>query len=104
MCIEFLKRNDPDLPFHYYTSSHTRYYAENMPDFNQPPRKQRELRRPPRREVFGPSVGRRITFAVHGSGSVRSSFHNVPVSLPPLPGHNSIVREHSYVASEPLTS
>ena len=41
----------------------------------------------------GPSVGRRIIFALRGAGSVRSSCHNVPVSLPPLPGQsNSIFR------------
>ena len=94
-----MKRNDPDLPFYYHTSSHTRYYADDMPDFNQAPQKQREIRRPPRRELLGPSVGRRITFAVRGSESVRTSFHNVPVSLPPLPGQSHVLVEHSYVAN-----
>ena len=69
-----------------------------MPDFNQPPQKQREPRRPPRRELLGPSVGRRITFAVRGAGSVQSTFHNVPVTLPPPPGQVNVLTEHSYVA------
>ena len=93
-----MKRNDPDLPFYYYTSTHTRYYEEEMPDFNQPAEKQRQLQRPPRRELFGSNVGRRITFAVRGAGSIRSSFHNVPVELPPLPGRGNILTEHSYTA------
>lgn len=91
-----MKRNDPELPFYYYTSTHSRYYVDEMPDFNQPAEKQRQLRRPPRRELLGPNVGRRITFAVRGAGSIRSFFHNVPVELPPLPGHENVLSEHSY--------
>lgn len=89
-----------------YYSSHTKYYAEDMPDLYQPAEKQREIQRPPHRELLGPNVGQRITFAVRGSGSVRSSFHNVAVELPLLTGHeNNILLEHPCVASaHPHTS
>ena len=32
VCAEFTKRLDPDLPFYYHTSSHTRYYEGPLPD------------------------------------------------------------------------
>ena len=33
--LEFVKRLNPDLPFYYHTSSHTRYSEGPLPDFNQ---------------------------------------------------------------------
>ena len=36
---EFAKRVDPDLPFYYHTSSHTRYYEGPLPQFDQPSRR-----------------------------------------------------------------
>ena len=54
---QFSKRIDPDLPFYYYTSSHTRYYEGTHPDFDQPPAKSPKEKRLPRREqpaAFGP--------------------------------------------------
>lgn len=99
VCVEFLKRNDPDLPFYYYTSSHSRFYEDSLPDFNQPPKKQRELRRPPRRELLGANVGRRVAFAVRGAGSLRATYHNTPVDLPPPPGFDQQhLSEHAYSA------
>lgn len=98
ICAEFVKRNDPELPFYYYTSAHTRFYEEDMPDFNQPPKKQRELRRPPRRELLSMNAGSRVTFPVRGSESIRARFHNVPVNLPPPPGSKyEVLDEHSYI-------
>ena len=35
-CVEFDKRVDPQLPFHYYTSDHDRYYVGEHPSFNKP--------------------------------------------------------------------
>ena len=100
VCLEFMKRNDPDLPFYYHTSTHTRFYETEMPNFNQPAEKQRQLSRPPRRELLGSNVGRRITFAVRGAGSIRSTFHNMPVELPPLPTESgNVLLEHAYAAS-----
>ena len=60
--IEFMKRMNPDLPFYYYTSAHTRFYEGVMPDFSVPGSKPRKLRRAPQRELLGP--GGRVTMAV----------------------------------------
>ena len=37
---QFSKRIDPNLPFYYYTSAHSRCYEGSNPDFNRPPVKQ----------------------------------------------------------------
>ena len=37
-------------------------------------------------------------FAVRGAGSIGSTFHNMPVELPPLPTDSSnILLEHAYL-------
>ena len=96
---QFSKRIDPDLPFYYYTSSHTRYYEGTHPDFDQPPAKSPKEKRLPRREqpaAFGP---RRATMPVRGSLAIRSKFHNVPLELPPPPSGPIVLYEHSYAHS-----
>ncbi len=51
VCSEFTKQLDPDLPFYYHTSSHTRYYEGPLPDFSKPSeKKRRKNHRTPRRE------------------------------------------------------
>ena len=92
---EFMKRVDPDLPFYYHTSSHTRYHEGPLPSFDQPAKK-KSIKRVPRREqptAFGP---RRATMPVRGSLSVRPKFHNVPLELPPPPTSPIVLYEHSY--------
>ena len=96
---EFMKRVDPNLPFYYHTSCHTRYYEGPLPDFDQPPKKKVKKQRVPRREqpaAFGP---RRATMPVRGSLSVRPKFHNLPLELPPPPNTPFVSFEHSYAAS-----
>ena len=52
--VEFSKRLDPDLPYHYHTSSHTRYSEGSLPSFSEPSKKNRKkARRVPRREQLG---------------------------------------------------
>ena len=99
---EFSKRVDPDLPFYYYTSAHSRYYEGPHPDFDKAPAKQPKEKRIPRREqpaAFGP---RRATMPVRGSLAVRPKFHNVPLDLPPPPTGPIVSHEHSY--AQPSTS
>ena len=86
MCEEFLKRMDPDLPFYYYTTHHHRFYEEEMTKFSVPAAKPRPEQRPARRELLGGDIGGRVTKVQHGAGSIRTSFRNVPVELPPLTG------------------
>lgn len=96
MSVEFLKRLDPDLPFYYHTSTNM-FYEGPLPGFNEPVESTPQLHRPPRRELIGANVETRVTLAPRGTGSVRATFHNVPVELPPLPNSLSVVTdEHSY--------
>jgi len=54
-----------------------------MPDFNATPQTKKREKRIPRYELLG--ADNRVTFAVHKSGSIRATFHNSPVDLPPPP-------------------
>ena len=50
------------------------------------------------------SVGRRVSLPVRGSLSVRATFHNVPVDIPPPPSvsrNERILSEHSYASGGP---
>ena len=98
MVLEFMKRMDPSLPFYYYTDN-KRFYEGEMPSFNEPRQKPAKEDRPPRRELLAGSVGRRASFPVRSSLSVRAEFHNTPVDLPPPPNSTPAERlraEHSY--------
>ena len=53
--LEFSKRLDPELPFYYYTSGHSRFYIDIMPDFSVPATKPRKARHAPQRELLGSS-------------------------------------------------
>lgn len=87
---------NPDLPFYYYTSSHTRYYEGVMTDFSVKASKPRNTRRAPQRELL--AADGRVKMAIRGASSIRATFHNVPVDLPPPPGAaNQVLCEHSYV-------
>lgn len=103
MCFEFVKRMDPELPFYYHTSAHQRFYEGEMPSFSEIPKKTRKQKRAPRRELVG-DVGRRVSFPVQRTSSIHASFHNAPVSLPPLPDACSSTRVlagHAYSADGP---
>ena len=98
--LEFSKRMDPSLSFYYFTGGQ-RFYEGEMPSFNEPrdPKWPVKEDRPPRRELLAGSAGRRASFPVRSSLSVRAQFHNVPVNLPPPPSATLAERlrvEHSY--------
>ena len=100
MTEEFKKRMDPDLPFFYHTSKHSRFYTGLMPDFGVKPNKTKD-KKLPRFEVLGSNT--RISFSVRGDSSIRAKFHNVPVNLPPPPSSsNPCAIDHSYAASRNL--
>ena len=64
VALEFVKRLDPDLPFYYHSSSHTRY-SEGPLHFNQASTKPKHKGRwVPRRELSGASSGRPATLPV----------------------------------------
>lgn len=102
ICLEFLKRMDPDLPFYYFTSAHDRFYEGPRPNFSEAdakgsknnPRKQRARRI----DQPGKLVQGRATLATPGARSLRMEFHNLPVSVPPDPAAYQHIHslEHSY--------
>ena len=102
MCVEFMKRMDPELPFYYYTSAHDRFYEGPRPSFSQPssePSKRNPREQKPRRiEQPGKLVHGRATLAIPGARSIRMQFHNVPVDIPPPPSSLKQINtiEHSY--------
>lgn len=67
--MEFAKRMDPSLPFCYHSST-DRFYEGELPTFDEPPEKPKKPKKAPRREQVGAGVGRRITMAARGTGSV----------------------------------
>ena len=100
MTEEFKKRMNPELPFYYHTSKHSRFYEGLMPDFSVKPNKT-SYKKLPRYELLGSN--NRISFSVRGDSSIRAKFHNVPVDLPPPPGSsNPCSLDHSYAASRTL--
>lgn len=50
---EFLKRMDPDLPFYYHTSTHTRFYEGVLPGFDTQRSKKPWMKRIPRYKLLG---------------------------------------------------
>ena len=96
---QFVKRVDPDLPFYYHSSSHTRFYEGSHPEFDKKPDKQQKEKRLPRREQPAAFVTRRATMPVRGSIAVRPKFHNLPLELPPPPNGPVFFHEHSYARS-----
>ena len=58
-----------------------------MPDFS--------VQNPKKKVKLGANDSR-VTMSVHGDTSIRTKFHNVPINLPPPPGTNPCLYEHSY--------
>ena len=101
MSMEFMKRMDPDLQFFYFTSAHDRFYEGSLPDFDQPREKKsshnpRHLRAPCR-DNLGSLVTGRASMVTPGTLSTRVQFHNVPINLPPPPGADVNMTDHSYL-------
>ena len=97
-CTETAKRLDPQLPFAYHTSSHDRFYEGERPNFDELGKSKNYPRnqRPRCRELLSTLIGGRATLPVTGSTSVRVQFHNLPVDLPPPPGTQAHVSDHTY--------
>ena len=96
VCMEFGKRIDPDLPYFYHTSYHTRFAEGELPSFDKPPSKTKPVQRVPRREQTAAFVPGRATLPVRGSLSTRPQFHNKPLDLPPPPSAPIHLCEHYY--------
>ena len=104
-CEELIKRMDPDLPYYYHTSTHNRFYEDELPKFDEPAHRTKK-QRPPRRELLSGSVGGRVTLAPRGSVSIRTQFHNVPVDLPSppsQPSHTIVITSIKTFLLQPLS-
>ena len=93
--MELSKRLDNELPFYYHTSTHTRFFEGERPDFSKPPTKHR-TQRVAQRELMTGNIGGRATLVQRGATSIRTQFHNMPVELPPPPNVQAHVADHSY--------
>ena len=99
-CVQ--SRLDRELPFHYYTTKHDRFFEGERPSFDKfvkpksiTPRQQRVRRR----EQPGNLALGRVTLINPGSKSICRQFHNLPLDLPPPPTSTTqdiITSEHSY--------
>ena len=70
-----------------------------MPDFSTKPRQKKRPKRVPKYKLLG--ADNRVTFAVHKTGSIRATFHNAPVDLPPPPNtYNHLSHEHTYCSNK----
>ena len=98
ICNEFMKRLNPELPFYYHTSAHSRFYEGSLPSFSETSTKRkRKYKRVPRQQQQSAFAPRRATMPIKGSLSLRTQFHNIPIELPPPPKGPIHVFEHSYV-------
>ena len=95
VCIEFAKRQDPDIGFYYFTSSHDRFYEGERPHFDEKTRKTRS-QRVRRREQPATLMFGRATVPIPSSRSTRLQFHNLPLELPPIHVETEHLYEHSY--------
>ena len=94
--IEMSKRLDPQLPYYYHTSSHDRYYEGERPSFDVQSKPKSRVVRPRRRELVSTLMSGRASLPVAGSKSVRMQFHNLPVDIPPVPGTEAHISDHTY--------
>jgi hypothetical protein len=74
-----------------------------MPAFDEPPENPKQPKRVPRREQVRADVSGRVKMAIRGDRSIRTTFHNLPIDLPPPPLQNqsSILSEHAYASTRP---
>jgi len=98
-CVEFAKQLDPDLKFYYHTSSHDRFYEGPMPDFSQFqwPKRNPRHQHVRRREQPSSLMTGRASLVTPSARSIRMTYHNVRLELPPPPGSvQQHLSEHSY--------
>ena len=99
-CLEFTKRSDSDLHYYYYTASHDQFYEGDKPGFNEQStkasRNPRHMRVKRAESLAGHTTGR-TTLPTPGVRSVRLTYHNIPVEIPPPPTKLPHETDHAYV-------
>ena len=73
-----------------------------MPAFDEPPENPKQPKRVPRREQVRADVSGRVKMAIRDR-SIRTTFHNLPIDLPPPPLQNQSISlsEHAYASIRP---
>jgi hypothetical protein len=74
-----------------------------MPAFDEPPENPKQPKRVLRREHIRADVSGRVKVAIRGDHSIRTTFHNLPIDLPPPPfqHQSSSLSEHAYASTRP---
>ncbi len=98
ICSEYSKRIDRDLPYHYFTSSHDRFFEGDRPSFDKYSKPTSNPRSQKIRAREKPGIGQ-TTLIEAGARSIRRKYHMSPIDLPPLPTitlGETVTAEHSY--------
>lgn len=76
-----------------------------MPAFDEPPENSKQPKRVPCREQVraDADVSGRVKMAIRRDRSIRTTFHNLPIDLPPPPLQNqsNSLSEHAYASTRP---
>lgn len=101
VCNEFTKRIDVNLPFHYYTSNHDRFFEGERQSFDVYKKAIRNPRNQKGRTIEQPGklAAGRASMIKPGHGSIRRTFHAIPTDVPPPPTatiEQIISSEHAY--------
>ena len=97
VCSDITKRQDPDLPYFYHTSGSTKGSGRGLTcqqhvGLGEIP----VTSAPSRAELLSGLVSGRATLPVGASRSIRMTFHNLPLQMPPAPGVQSHYSDHTY--------
>ena len=97
VCLELMKRLDKNLPFFYYVSKHERFLEGDRPTFEVFKKPKYNPRHQPIRQKDQPGklVPSRTALVQSGQRSIRRTFFNVPIELPPPPNPTLSVPSHS---------
>ena len=97
MSIEFMKRMDPDLPLHYFTSAHDHFLRGPLPDFDQPKREEIVLYSKTSSSSW-PTGKSYNWMCKYGNTrySTQVEFHKVPIDLSPPHSADINSVDHSY--------
>ena len=87
VCIELRKRLDRNLPFYYYVTKHERFFEGDRPNFELFKKPKHNPRHQPIRKKDQPGqlVPSRTSLVQSGQRSIRRTYFNVPIELPPPP-------------------
>ena len=97
VCIELRKRLDRNLPFYYYVTKHERFFEGDRPTFEVFKKPKHNPRHQPIRKKDQPGqlVPSRSSLVQSGQRSIRRTYFNVPIELPPPPTP-TLHSDHTY--------